>query len=446
MSDLSLLPRPDSWYQEVPRSIGKQAAFGIILMLVTFGGFGVWAFYAPLAAAVIAQGSFVATGQNKIVQHLEGGIIADIQVQEGDRVSEGQIMLSLDPTLALATNRELFLRRIRLEATQARLMAEHLHQDALVFPPHLEEVRGDYEVSVILDGQALAFRASVASLANEVSVIARNLEALDIRTTGYGIQLRSVRSQLGLLAEELEAKTELVERGLSRRSEALALQRAMFEADGQVGRLEAEINELAEMRAKFEAQIDKTRDEYSRNALTQLQTIQSELESIREQSRKSANILERTHVLAPVSGTVIRLYYHTTGGVVETGRPILEILPADAPLIIEVLVPRANIDSVSIGQQATVRLTGLNQRTTPVLNGEVDYVSADAIADSANGMRREVYLARVTVTPEEMQRIRGFTPTPGMPAEIMIQTEERTFAQYMAKPIVDSMTRAFREQ
>ena len=446
MSDLSLLPRPDSWYQEVPRSIGKQAAFGIILMLVTFGGFGVWAFYAPLAAAVIAQGSFVATGQNKIVQHLEGGIIADIQVQEGDRVSEGQIMLSLDPTLALATNRELFLRRIRLEATQARLMAEHLHQDALVFPPHLEEVRGDYEVGVILDGQALAFRASVASLANEVSVIARNLEALDIRTTGYGIQLRSVRSQLGLLAEELEAKTELVERGLSRRSEALALQRAMFEADGQVGRLEAEINELAEMRAKFEAQIDKTRDEYSRNALTQLQTIQSELESIREQSRKSANILERTHVLAPVSGTVIRLYYHTTGGVVETGRPILEILPADAPLIIEVLVPRANIDSVSIGQQATVRLTGLNQRTTPVLNGEVDYVSADAIADSANGMRREVYLARVTVTPEEMQRIRGFTPTPGMPAEIMIQTEERTFAQYMAKPIVDSMTRAFREQ
>lgn len=446
MSDLSLLPRPDSWYQEVPRSIGKQAAFGLVLMLVTFGGFGVWAFYAPLAAAVIAQGSFVATGQNKIVQHLEGGIIADIQVQEGDRVTEGQIMLSLDPTLALATNRELFLRRIRLEATQARLMAEHLHHDTLVFPPHLEEARGDYEVGVILDGQVLAFRASLASLANEVSVIARNLEALDIRSTGYGIQLSSVKSQLDLLAEELESKTELVERGLTRRSEALALQRAMFEADGQVGRLEAEINELAEMRAKFDAQIDKTRDEYSRNALTQLQTIQSELESIREQSRKSANILERTHVLAPVSGTVIRLYYHTTGGVVETGRPILEILPADAPLIIEVLVPRTNIDSVSIGQQATVRLTGLNQRTTPVLNGEVDYVSADAIADSANGMRREVYLARVTVTPEEMQRIRGFTPTPGMPAEIMIQTEERTFAQYMAKPIVDSMTRAFREQ
>ena len=401
---------------------------------------------APLAAAVIAQGSFVATGQNKIVQHLEGGIISDILVKEGDHVTEGQIMLTLDQTLALATNRELDLRRIRLEATQTRLVAEHEHHETLTFPPHLEAERSDPEAAMILDGQSLAFQASTASLANDVSVISRNLEALDIRTTGYSIQLKATRSQLGLLGEELESKSKLVESGLSRRSEALALRRAMFEADGQVGRLEAEIAELTEMRAKFEAQIIKTRDEYSRNALTQLQTIESELESVREQLRKSANILDRTHVIAPVSGTVVRLYYHTTGGVVETGRPIVEILPADAPLIIEVLVPRANIDSVNVGQMATVRLTGLNQRTTPVLHGTVDYVSADAIADGSNGTRREVYLSRVTVSSAEMQRVQGFSPTPGMPAEIMIQTEERTFAQYLAKPVMDSMTRAFREE
>ena len=446
MSDLTVIPRPDTWYQDVPRSIGRQAVFGLLLMLVTFGGFGAWAMMAPLAAAVIAQGSFVATGQNKIVQHLEGGIIADIHVQEGDRVTEGQIMLTLDQTLALATTRELTLRRIRLEATQARLMAEQQHQDQLSYPSHLEAERHDPEAAMILDGQMLAFQASSASLANDISVISRNLEALDIRTTGYGIQLEATRSQLGLLAEELEAKSALVESGLSRRSEALALRRAMLEADGQVGRLEAEIAELNEMRAKFEAEIAKTRDDYSRNALTQLQTIESELESIREQQRKSENILDRTDVIAPVSGTVVRLYYHTTGGVVETGRPIVEILPAYAPLIIEVLIPRTNIDSVHVGQKATVRLTGLNQRTTPVLNGVVDYLSADAVADGSNGTRREVYVARVTVTPEEMQRIQDFSPTPGMPAEIMIQTEERTFAQYLVKPVMDSMSRAFREQ
>ncbi len=373
MSDLSVIPRPDTWYQDVPRSISKQAAFGLVLMLVTFGGFGTWAMMAPLAAAVIAQGSFVATGQNKIVQHLEGGIIADILVKEGDRVTEGQVMLTLDQTLALATTRELTLRRIRLEATQARLMAEQQHLDELVFPAHLEAERDDPQAAMILDGQTLAFQASSASLANDISVISRNLEALDIRTTGYGIQLDATQSQLALLAEELEAKTQLVESGLSRRSEALALRRAMLEADGQVGRLQAEIAELTEMRAKFDAQISKTRDDYSRNALTQLQTIESELESVREQQRKSKNILNRTDVIAPVSGTVVRLYYHTTGGVVETGRPIVEILPSDAPLIIEVLIPRTSIDDVHVGQKATVRLTGLNQRTTPVLNGTVNY-------------------------------------------------------------------------
>ncbi|MFO8127978.1 HlyD family type I secretion periplasmic adaptor subunit [Yoonia sp.] len=446
MSDLPALTRPDVWYQEVPRSIGKQTFFGIAMLLATFGGFGSWAMLAPLASAVIAQGSFVATGQNKIVQHLEGGIISDILVQEGDRVSQGQAMLTLDKTLALATNRELDLRRIRLEATQARLVAEHEHHGDLTFPPHLEAERYDPDAAMILDSQSLGFEASTASLANDVSVISSNLDALDIRMTGYGIQLQSTRNQLALLTEELDAKAALVESGLTRRSEALALQRAIFEAEGQAGRLEAELAELSEMRAKFEAQIAKTRDEYSRNALTQLQAIESELESVREQLRRSENILDRTQVVAPVSGTVVRMYYHTIGGVIETGRPIVEILPADAPLIIEVLVPRANIDSVSVNQEATVRLTGLNQRTTPVLNGLVDYVSADAIADGSTGARREVYLSRITVSPDEMQRVQGFSPTPGMPAEIMIQTQERTFAQYLAKPILDSMTRAFREE
>jgi HlyD family secretion protein len=445
MSDLTAA-RHDTWYADVPRSIGRHAIFGLILLLVTFGGFGSWAVLAPLAAAVIAQGSFVATGQNKIVQHLEGGIIADILVQEGDRVHEGQVMLTLDQTLALASTRELTLRRIRLEATQTRLMAEQQHLTDVIFPPHLTAERGDPEVAMILDGQRLAFLASSASLSNDISVIERNLEALDIRSTGFATQLSATRAQVTLLSEELTAKTQLVESGLSRRSEALALRRAMLEADGQIGRLAAEIAELSEMRAKFEAQIAKTRDDYSRNALTQLQAIESELESIREQLRKSENILDRTQVLAPVAGTVVRLYYHTTGGVIETGRPIVEILPADAPLIIEVLVPRLKIDNVHLGQKATVRLTGLNQRTTPVLNGTVDYLSADAIADGSNGNNREVYLSRVTVPAHELQRIPGFSPTPGMPAEIMIQTEERTFAHYLVKPVLDSMSRAFREE
>jgi HlyD family secretion protein len=143
---------------------------------------------------------------------------------------------------------------------------------------------------------------------------------------------------------------------------------------------------------------------------------------------------------------VVRLHYHTAGGVIESGKAIAEILPSGEPLIIEVSIPRTEIDVVRKGQEATVRLTGLNARTTPILIGKVFYVSADAIMDSNQDVPQEIYIARVSVHPSELKRVRGFTPTPGMPAQIMIQTEERTFIQYLMKPVTDSMTRAFREQ
>lgn len=434
------------WYAEVPRSVHRQAIFGLSLMVLAFGGFGVWAFGAPLAAAVIAQGSFVATGQNKIVQHLEGGIIADILVEEGDSVRAGQVILRLDGTLAEASRRELLLRRARLEATEARLLAEHDRAPLPAFPDWLLAGRGDPEIASILDGQMLNFTVRRSALTNDTALIERNIDAMAIRRHGYDVQLAALRAQAALLAEELAQKARLLETGLALRSEVTALRRALLDAEGQIGRLEAEIDEADEMTGRFQTQIDKTRDEYDHATLAELQAIQGELESIREQSRRAENVLVRTEVAAPVSGTVVRLHYHTTGGVIETGKPIAEILPADAPLIVEVLVQRNDIDTVRAGQPATVRLVALNQRTTPVLNGTVSYVSADSVSDVSSGAMREVYVARVALSADELRRVPGFAPTPGMPAEIMIQTAERSFAQYLAKPITDSMSRAFREQ
>jgi len=446
MADMTNLTGDGDWYAGVPRSITRHAVFGLTLMLVAFGGFGLWALRAPLAAAVIAQGSFVATGQNKIVQHLEGGIIADILVTEGTTVREGETILRLDETLAEASKRELLVRRHRLEATEARLLAQNLEKDELVFSDALLALSDDPEVASILDGQRLAFEVARSGFANDIALIERNIDAIEARRVGYEQQLLSVRSQLEILEEELAAKDDLLREGLSLRDEVSALRRSRLEASGQIARLEAEIAEIDRMREKFLTQIGKTRDEYGRATLSELQAIQAELESVREQVRRAENVLLRTEVHAPVSGIVVRLYYHTAGGVIETGRPIAEILPDDAPLIIETLVPRNDIDNVRVGQLATVRLTGLNQRTTPILNGLVDYVSADAVASGEQAYAREVYVVRVTLTGEELARVSGFSPKPGMPVEIMIKTEERTFAQYIAKPIVDSMARAFREQ
>jgi HlyD family secretion protein len=140
------------------------------------------------------------------------------------------------------------------------------------------------------------------------------------------------------------------------------------------------------------------------------------------------------------------MHYHTPGGVIESGKAIAEILPTGEPLIIEASIPRTEIDVVHKGQEATVRLTSLNARTTPILSGEVFYVSADSIVDTSQEVPQEIYLARVSVPQSQLDRVRGFTPTPGMPVEIMIQTEERTFFEYLMRPIADSMNRAFREQ
>lgn len=446
MTNMPVPIEEQAWYAEVPRSVTKQVVFGLLLMLVTFGGFALWAFRAPLAAAVIAQGSFVATGQNKIIQHLEGGIIEEILVNEGDTVSAGQLLVRLDQTTAAASERELYLRQMRLEAIEARLLAQYRRQPLLEFPEHLTAARGDFEISSILDGQLLAFRDAEAALDEDLALLERNLDALEIRRAGYETQLVSHQQQIELLNEELELKHGLFEDGLIRRAEMTAVERASIDAEGQIGRLLAEVNEIETIKLKYRQQINRSLAQYQQTALDNLQVVQGELDGVREQARAAYSVKKRSDVLAPVSGTVVRQYYHTSGGVIESGRPILEILPVDQPLIVEVTVPRADIDSVRTGQPATVRLTALNQRTTPVLDGEVFYVSADAITDKSTGVAKEVYVARISLETKELRRVANFTPTPGMPAEIMIQTEERTFAQYLTKPIADSMTRAFREQ
>lgn len=437
---------PVNWYDDVPRSVRSHVIFGVILMLTAFGGFGVWATTAPLAAAVISQGSFIATGRNKIVQHLEGGIIESIFVSEGDNVTAGQVLVRLDETAALGHERELFLRQVRLEVARTRFQAEYEQLEALVYPPHLAELRADLEIATMMESQSLAFKVSMQGLQNDLALLSRSIDALGIRSSGYASQLTATQLQTSIMSEELADKSQLLDKGLVRRTDVNVVRRAIAEAEGQIGRLEAEISEIEEVRARYTAQIEQSLGEHRDAALDELQVVDAELDGIREQVRTAQEILNRVEITAPVSGTIVRLYYHTSGGVVESGKAIAEILPANEPLIIETQIPRTEIDSVQIGYPATIRLSALNQRTTPVLSGTVYYVSADTVSNAGDEAAQEAYVARISIASDELLRVPGFTPTPGMPAEIMIQTAERTFAQYLAKPIVDSMSRAFREQ
>ena len=433
------------WYSGVPRSIRMQVWFGALLVALAFGGFGTWAATAPLSAAVIAQGSFVATGENKVVQHLEGGIIKDLLVREGDRVIAGQSLLLLDETAAHAAAKQLQLRVIRLETIRARLSAEALNLDEFEPPDSVRDYLDNPEIAAVVESQRTNFGAGREKLLNETQLIEQNVAAIRFRIVGREGQIQSMRSQLALLREDMAAMLELRDKGVVTQSSVRTVERSIFDAEGDISRLESEVQEAITQLDKYTGEILQAQNAVRQAALDEMQTVEAELEALREQTTQAQDILTRTIVSSPVTGTIVRMYYHTTGGVVESGLPILEILPADVPLIVEVQIPRMQIDEVKEGQAANIRLTALNQRTTPVLDGEVLYISADTVV-GAQGTQRDVYLARVSISAEQIARIPGFSPTPGMPAEVLVRTRERTFLDYLIKPVTDSLARAFHEQ
>ncbi|MCW5720681.1 MAG: HlyD family type I secretion periplasmic adaptor subunit [Devosia sp.] len=433
------------WYASVPRSIRHQTLFGFALLALFFGGFGTWAATAPLSAAVVAPGSFVATGQNKIVQHFEGGIIKTLLAREGDHVIAGESLVLLDETAARANSQQLQLRLVRLETIWARLNAQAQGLEDYELPASVTAHLNNPEIASIIESQRNYFDAATEKLANEVVLMQQNVTALQARIDGRTAQIDTMYRQLSLLREDYRAIVDLQAKGVATLSSVRVAERAIANAEGDIARLEAEVQEATAQIEKYRREIIQATDAVRRAALDEIQSVEAERDTLREQIQQANNVLARTTISAPVAGTIVRSYYNTTGGVIESGKPIFEILPSEVPLIVEAKIARMQIDEVRRGEAATVRLTALNQRTTPVLEGQVTYVSADTVVDQTD-IRHEIYITRITIPPEQLARVEGFTPTPGMPVEIFIKTRERTFLDYLVKPVVDSMSRAFHEQ
>ncbi|MBB3388489.1 HlyD family secretion protein [Rhizobium sp. BK275] len=434
------------WYGDVPRSIRLHSFVGLTVLFCSFGGFGYWGATAPLASAIIAQGSFVATGNNKVVQHLEGGIIKEMLVSEGESVKEGDVLVTLDQTAALTNERMLTLRRLRLEAVVGRLRAEAQGSREFKLPDIVMAEASDPDINAIIQSQNVVFHSKQVKLEEQLNLIEKNIKSLEYRFEGYKGQRESFERQLALLSDERDSKARLVKVGYMRKTDLLAIERAIADAMGDISRLNGEINESEAEIAKFRQEAIIAVNSNKQAALDALETAESDLDSVRQQLHEAAGVLERTVIRSPVTGTVVRSYYHTAGGVITTGKPIMEILPAHVPLILEAQVLRTSIDQLHEGQTAAIRLTALNRRTTPVLEGKVFYVSADSIEENAGMSVKDVYIVRVQIPDSEIARVHNFHPVPGMPAEVLLQTSERTFFEYLSKPIADSMSRAFRER
>jgi len=443
----------DTWQRHVPNGIRRPTMFGLVIIAAWICGFAIWAAIAPLDGAVVASGSFVATGQNKQVQHLEGGIIRDMLVREGDLVHAGQILVRLDDTPAKSKLRRLVLREYRLLTMQARLEAQIDLQEDFVLPEPLAARAKDPEVAQIFARQKMELKARRQNQADEEQVLRKEIAALKESIGGYAAQTTSVEQRLALFTEELKDKKSLLDRQLARKTEVMALRRAEADLAGSRGELLGRIADSRERIARSEQQITELRSAAMQKTIEELRQTETELDDVREQIGASRDVLQRIDIRSPDRGIVVRVNYHSNGAVVAPGAIILELLPVDDKLVIEGRVSPNDISHVRDGQEALVRLTALNQRLTPVINGRVVYVSADAIADQQSQVpaslvpfHHQSYIVRVQLDETDVhKKIGDFNPTPGMPADVYIKTGERTFFEYMLRPILDSFSRAFRE-
>ena len=435
---------PADWRRKFPRSQFKPAMIGICALVLFVGSFGVWATMAPLSGAVIAPGVVQVSGQNQIVDHLEGGIVKTIHVGEGDRVTEGDRLISLQ-TVRIET--DLNRNRSALILAQAefqRALAERDGVSKLTLPAELQGRADRYGLSSDIEQQVSEFESRLARHTAQLEALARRVDAMEEQIAGLEVQRRAEAEKLEIIVNELTDKEALLEKGLTSRNEVNALRRARVDSTGRIGALQSSIAERRTSIAELEQQRQTIIASRQEEAATRVNALRSTIADLSEQMIARADMLDRAEITAPVSGIVVRMHANTVGGVIRAGEPIVEIVPGDAANIVEARIGPNDADAVHVGQAARLRLVALNTRTTPEVPAIVEYVSADRIVDPVTG--EPYYTARLSADEAFIAEKEIPALQTGTPVEAMIVTEDRTFLAYLLRPITDSMARAFREE
>ncbi|MFA7431159.1 MAG: HlyD family type I secretion periplasmic adaptor subunit [Rhodospirillaceae bacterium] len=426
---------------------------GLWVCAAFFGLFGTWAAMAPLAQGVTAAGSVSPDGSRRIVQHLEGGIIAVLHVREGERVAEGQALVELADTRAQAEHSILRGRLLAHLAERARLVAERDGAPAIDFPARLiEAARDPLDASAaqqLMAAQGLMFASRRNALLTQSDILDQRLRQLARQVEGHQAQIGSADRQRTLIQEEVGAVELLVRQGLERKPRLLSLQRTQAELDGLRGQALAAIAEAEEAMGQTRLEmvrLDVNRLEEVNGSLADLEEKLAETERSVEAAR---DVLERVVVRAPVGGSVLNLRTRTIGGVIGPGEPILDLVPDKERLIIDARVSPLDIDAMYAGLPATVVLTAYPRRTTPTIAGRVAWVSADRQTDeAAAGEKAEsYYMARIEVDGDAMAALPDSVAlVPGMPVGVMIKTDERTLLDYLLDPLIDAAREGLSEE
>jgi HlyD family type I secretion membrane fusion protein len=409
-----------------------------------FGGLGSWAALAPLSSAAVAPGTVRVESHRKTVQHLEGGIIRELGVGEGDEVARDQVLIRLDRTQAEARYQAVRNQYQSLKAAEARLVAEREGHTRIAFPQKLVRERDDPRVAEILAGQEQIFNTRRRSFEGRSKILEQRIEQLKSQIRGLEAQVAAEERQIELIADETADVQDLVQKGLERKTRLLALQRQAALLGGSQAQHLAEIAGAEQAIGETELQIFNLTDRLAAEIASELRDVQALLVEAEEELKAADDMLRRRDIRAPIAGTVVNLLVFTPGGVIEPSQPILDIVPRDDELLVEAQVSPLDIDVVKPGLEAQVRLTAFKQRSTPTLAGQVRHVSADHLVDEKTGTA--YYEAEVMIDAEAQVQLESVELYPGMPAEVMIMTGKRTLWDFLVTPVTESFARAFREQ
>jgi HlyD family type I secretion membrane fusion protein len=424
--------------------IRRWTLIGIIIILSTLGVAVVWSSLAPIASAVIAQGVVKVDTSRKKIQHLEGGQIQEIMVRDGDRVKVGDVLIRLDPTRADASHGVLRTGLDAALAQQSRLMAERDGLGQVGYPATLQQRRNDPHVAELIKSQDSLFRARKASLDGQLSILDKQIVALNKRIEGIAAQQLAKEDQLRSLKLDVEGFASLAAQGMLEKTRVRTTEREIARLEGERSEHIADIAQTRTSISEKELEKFQTQKKFREEVMEELRRVQTEINDYTERIGAARHVLEQTEIRAPVDGTVVDSRIHTTRGVITPGEVLMEIVPSQDRLIVEAKVRPEDIDRVRLGLATGVKLSAFDQRSTPELNGKVSYVSADIIEDSKTGVA--YFLIKVEVTEEELKRLKGQSLQPGMLAEVFVRTGERTFFAYLLDPLVSSFNKAWREK
>ena len=414
---------------------------GIVTVLLFFGGLGSWAWLAPLDGAVIGNGTLAVHGNRKTVQHREGGIVAELLVRDGSLVRQGQLLIRLDDTQARAVLTVHQSQLLGDRALSARDMAELSDAREIAFPPELS--RDDPIAASVMSRETIVFNNRRDLLVRQMEVIDQRIVQIVHQQEGARIQLDAAIAQLGFAEDEKRAIASLERVGLASKNRLLELSRAVEGLRGQVGQLTADVARYGAQTAEMAAEKLRLRETSQTEATRELREAQLRINDVLPRLVADRDTLSRLEIRAPLAGEVVNLAIFTTGGVIEPGKPVLDIVPHAPVIVAEAEIRPEDVEHLRIGQAADVTAVGFNARENAPMRGEIRVISADRVTDPRTG--RSYFKAEIALLADRQDGTLLSRLSPGMPVEVVVPVAPRTAFDYLVAPLRDSMRGAWRE-